>query len=131
MKTALKFGFIGGLLIAVLVFFGGCLFPAATSTATGGETETSWFSQYGMIVILVLIFAVFYFLMIRPQQKRQKEQREMTQNLQKGDRVITAGGIYGTIDSLSEDSVIIKVEGGTTLRVARGSVSVRRDEMRK
>jgi preprotein translocase subunit YajC len=131
MKTALKFGLIGGLLIAVLVFFGGCLFPAATSTATGGETETSWFSQYGMIVILVLIFAVFYFLMIRPQQKRQKEQREMTQNLQKGDRVITAGGIYGTIDSLSEDSVIIKVEGGTTLRVARGSVSVRRDEMRK
>jgi len=67
--------------------------------------------------------------MIRPQRKRQKEHETMMQGLQKGDRVVTAGGIYGTIESLSEDSVVIKVEGGTTLRVARGSVAVRRDEM--
>jgi preprotein translocase subunit YajC len=127
MKIALKFGLIAGLLIAVLVFFGGCLVPAATSTATGGETQTSWLSQYGMIIILVAIFGVLYLLMIRPQRKRQKEQQEMMQNLQKGDRVVTAGGIYGTIDSLNEDSAVIKVEGGTTLRVARGSLSVRRE----
>jgi preprotein translocase subunit YajC len=121
---------IAGLLAAVLVFFSGCLIPAATSTATGGGTETSFWSKWGMIIFLVVIFGVFYFLMIRPQRKRQKEHQEMTQNLQKGNRVITAGGIYGTIDSLSEDSVVIKVEGGGTLRVARGSVTVRREEMK-
>jgi len=131
MKIALKIGLIAGLLIAVLVIFSGCLTTTqATSTATG-ETQTSWFSQYGMIIFLVVIFAVFYLLMIRPQRKRQKEHQEMMQNLQKGDRVITAGGIYGTIDSLSEDSVIIKVEGGGTLRVARGSVSLRREEQQQ
>jgi len=129
MKIALKTGLIAGLLIAMLALFSGCLLPAATSTATGG-TETSFWSKYGMIIFLVLMVAVFYFLMIRPQQKRQKDQRQMTENLQKGNRVITAGGIYGTIDSLSEDSVVIKTEGGTLLRVARGSVAVRRDELK-
>ena len=129
MKITLKTGLIAGLLIAMLALFSGCLLPAATSTATGG-TETSFWSKYGMIIFLVLMVAVFYFLMIRPQQKRQKDQRQMTENLQKGNRVITAGGIYGTIDSLSEDSVVIKTEGGTLLRVARGSVAVRRDELK-
>ena len=81
-----------------------------------------------MIVFLILIFAFFYFIMIRPQRKRQKEHQTMMQGLQKGDRVITAGGIYGTIESLSDDSVVIKVESGTTLRVARGSVAVRREK---
>ncbi len=130
MKIALKFGLIAGLLIAVLVLFGGCLMPA-TPTTPGGTTQTSWFSQYGMIIILVAIFGIIYFLMIRPQRKRQKDQQEMMQNLQKGDRVITAGGIYGTIDSLNEDTAVIKVEGGTTLRVARGSLAVRREEQQQ
>jgi preprotein translocase subunit YajC len=49
------------------------------------------------------------------------------QELQRGDRVMTAGGIYGTIDSVSEDSVVIKVEGGTTLRVARSSIVQRQE----
>ena len=129
MKIALKTGLIAGLLIALLVLFSGCLIPAATSTATEG-TETSFWSQWGMIIFLVAMVAVFYFLMIRPQQKRAKEQRRMVENLQKGNRVITAGGIYGTIDSLSEDSVVIKTEGGTLLRVARGSVAVRREELK-
>ena len=130
MKIALKTGIIAGLLIAVLVFFGGCLAPT-TTTPDGEAAESSWFEQYGMIVFLVAIFALFYFVMIRPQRKRQKEQQAMTQGLQKGDKVITAGGIYGTIDSLSEDTVVIKVEGGTTLRVARGSVTVRREEIKR
>ncbi len=129
MSIALKTGLLAGLLLAVLALFSGCLVPAATSTATGGG-ETSFWSQWGMIIFLVVMVAVFYFLMIRPQQKRSKEHREMTQNLQKGDRVMTAGGIYGTIDSLNEDSVVIKVEGGGMLRVARGSVTARREDLK-
>ncbi len=65
---------------------------------------------------------VFYFLMIRPQRKRQQQHQKLTQGLQRGDNVITAGGIYGQIDSLSEDSVVLKVESGAMIRVARSSI---------
>lgn len=113
---------VAGLLLVLLVFLSGC-FPAATTTP--GTTGSSSGSIWPMIAFLVVIFALFYFVMIRPQRKRQKAQQEMTQNLQKGDQVITAGGIFGRIESLNEDSVIIKIESGGTLRVARGSVAVR------
>ncbi|OGO44097.1 MAG: preprotein translocase subunit YajC [Chloroflexi bacterium RBG_16_60_22] len=81
-----------------------------------------------MIIFLVVIFGLFYLLMIRPQRRRQKQHETLMRELQKGDRVMTAGGIYGTIDSLAEDSVVIKVESGTTLRVARGSVVLRQEK---
>ncbi|OGN98808.1 MAG: preprotein translocase subunit YajC [Chloroflexi bacterium RBG_13_51_52] len=84
-----------------------------------------------MLLFLVVIFAMFYFVMIRPQRKRQKEHQEMMQGIQKGDRIITAGGIYGTVESVSEDSVVIKVESGTTMRVNKGSVALRRDETQR
>jgi preprotein translocase subunit YajC len=130
MKIALKIGMIAGLLIAVLVVFSGCLMTTQPTSTAGGEAETSFWSQWGMIILLVVIFGVFYILMIRPQRRRQKEHQEMMQTLQKGDRVITAGGIFGTIDSLSDDSVVIKTEGGSLLRVSRGSVAMRRDELK-
>lgn len=117
----LKSGLITGLLITVLVFVGGC-YPADTGGEEGGT------SILPMIVFLVIIFGLFYFVMIRPQRRKQREHETMVQELQKGDRVITAGGIYGTIESLSEDNVIIKIESGATLRVARGSVSGRREK---
>lgn len=124
MKIALKTGLIAGLLIAVVLVLGGCL-TTTQPTSTAAAEQPSFWSQWGIFIFLILIFVVFYFIMIRPQRKRQKEHQEMMQNLQKGDRVITAGGIYGTIDSLSEDSVIIRVEGGGMLRVARGSIALR------
>jgi preprotein translocase subunit YajC len=124
MKLSLKIVLMAGLLIAVLVFFTGCL--ASGDQAAEQDPNSTWY----MIGFLVVIFGLFYFVMIRPQRKRQKEHQTMMEGLQKGDRVITAGGIFGTIESISEDSVVIKVEGGTTIRVARGSVAVRRDELR-
>jgi len=117
----LKSGLITGLLITVLVFVGGC-YPADTGGEEGGT------SILPMIIFLVIIFGLFYFVMIRPQRRKQREHETMVQELQKGDRVITAGGIYGTIESLGEDNVIIKIESGATLRVARGSVSGRREK---
>jgi preprotein translocase subunit YajC len=76
----------------------------------------------------VLIFAMFYFLMIRPQRKRQKEQRELMEGLKRGDKVVTAGGIFGVIENVSEDSVVIKVESGATLRVAKNMVALKREQ---
>ena len=110
----LKLGLIVGLLSS-LVFIVGC----ATAGENGGEGEFDW----SFIVILVAIFAVFYFLLIRPQQKKQKEHKQLTEELQRGDRVITAGGIHGQIESISEDSVVLKVESGTTIRVTKSSVA--------
>jgi preprotein translocase subunit YajC len=130
MNKLVKFGSVIGLLLILVAVFSSCV-PAQTTAASGEVTETSWFARYGMLIFLVVIFALFYFVMIRPQRKRQKEHQTMMSNLQKGDRVITAGGIYGTIDSLNEESIVIKVEGGTTLRVARGSVAVARDNTAK
>jgi preprotein translocase subunit YajC len=121
MNKMLKPGLITGLLITAMVFIGGCV-PADT----GGEEGST--SILPMIIFLALIFGLFYFVMVRPQRKRQKEHETMVQELQKGDRVITAGGIYGTIESLSEDSIVLKVESGASIRVARGSVIGRREK---
>jgi preprotein translocase subunit YajC len=80
-----------------------------------------------MVIFLVVIFAIMYFLMIRPRQKQQKEHEEMTRELRAGDKVIIAGGIYGIIESLGEDTVTLKIESGATMRVARGSILAKQD----
>jgi preprotein translocase subunit YajC len=77
---------------------------------------------WGMIIFLAAIFAIMYFLMIRPRQKQQKQHEAMMQELRAGDRVIIAGGIYGQIESLGEDTVILKIESGATMKVARSSI---------
>lgn len=119
MNKILGWGSVAGLLMA-LVFTGGCVPGAAPA---GGEGSGQWTP----IIFLVLLFAVFYFLLIRPQRKRQKQHQELVQELRKGDRVVTAGGIYGEIESITEDSVVIKVESGATLRVARSSIAGKRE----
>ena len=120
MNKILKTGAVAGLLAAVAILATSCF-----GTATTGTTSTSsGSSSLYLIGFLVVIFALFYFVMIRPQRKRQKDQQKMIEAMQKGDRVITAGGIFGVIDSVREDSVVIKVEGGTLLRIAKGSVMV-------
>jgi preprotein translocase subunit YajC len=79
-------------------------------------------SKYGMIIFLVVIFAVMYLLMIRPRQRQQKQHESMMQELRPGDRVIIAGGIYGQIENLSEDTAILKIESGATMKVVRSSI---------
>jgi preprotein translocase subunit YajC len=75
-----------------------------------------------MLVFLVGIFAIMYFLMIRPRQKQQKEHEAMMKELKVGDNVIIAGGIYGQIERLGEDTVILRIESGATMKVARSSI---------
>ena len=77
---------------------------AAAATATAGVGE-----MLGMILPLVLMFVVFYFLLIRPQKKKDKKVKEMLAALKNGDRVCTIGGIYGTIVSLKDDTVTLAV----------------------
>ena len=79
----------------------------------------------GMLPMLVMIFAIFYFFMIRPNQKREKERREMLAALSKGDKVVTTGGICGTIVGLSEKSVVVRVSEEPTVKMEflRGAVT--------
>lgn len=98
-----------------LAFLSGCV-PAGDG---GAEGDTNTLS---VVVVMALIFGMFYFLAIRPQRRRQKQQQQLMQELKKGDRVITVGGIYGEIVSTDEDSLVLKVESGNTLRVAKGSI---------
>ncbi len=80
--------------------------------------------SFGMFVPLILIFVVFYFLMIRPQQKKQKSHREMIGALRRGDRIVTNGGLIGSISRVANDSeLIVEVASGVKVRVLRSMVA--------
>lgn len=66
---------------------------------------------------ILLIFMVFYFLLIRPQQKRQRELQKLVENLKKGDRIVTTGGMIGTVSSIQEDYVVIKTGDGEGIKI--------------
>lgn len=75
------------------------------------------------LVTFGLVFAIFYFLIIRPQNKRQKETKSMLEALKKGDRVVTIGGIRGTIFSIKEDTVVLKVDDNAKIQFSRSAIS--------
>ncbi len=88
------------------------------TTASGSAAGGGW----SMWVMLLLIFLVMWLFMIRPQRKQQKALEEMRRALKKGDKVITAGGIYGVIAEVEERTVLIKVDGEVKLRVDKSSI---------
>ena len=79
-------------------------------------------SQWSGIVMMVVIVAIFYFFMIRPQQKKQKEIQKAREALKVGDKVITAGGIYGRIREIGDIYMMIEVANGVTIRVDKTSI---------
>ncbi|MDP4083384.1 MAG: preprotein translocase subunit YajC [Bacillota bacterium] len=79
-------------------------------------------AQFGTILPLVLMFVLFYFLLIRPQQKRQKAVQTMQVGLKKGDKIITIGGLHGFIDSIDETKAVIKCGDGSRLTYERSAI---------
>ena len=75
-----------------------------------------------LVILVVLFFGVMYLFMVRPQRKRQQEHNELITGLKRGDRVITTGGIYGEVDSIDEESVVLNLEGGAKLRIMKHSI---------
>ena len=69
------------------------------------------------------MFVIFYFLLIRPQQKRTKEHRQMISNLKKGDRIVTSGGIHGRITGMDESTLTVEIADKVRVKVARGNVA--------
>ena len=75
------------------------------------------------LVTFGLVFVSFYFLIIRPQNKKKKDAAELLKALKKGDHVVTIGGIHGTIQSLKDDSVVLKIDGNTKITMSRSAIS--------
>jgi preprotein translocase subunit YajC len=90
--------------------------PLDALGATGG-----FLGQYGF---LILMFVAMYFLMIRPQQKRAKEQKTMMEALAKGDEVVTAGGVLGRISKISDQYITLEISSGAELIVQKNSVTM-------
>jgi preprotein translocase subunit YajC len=79
--------------------------------------------QLTFLISLVLMVAIFYFLLIRPQQKRVRQQRELVESLGVGDEVVTIGGMFGTIYEMDDDSVTLDVGSGTRLRFVKQAIA--------
>ncbi|MCF3973868.1 preprotein translocase subunit YajC [Paracoccus salsus] len=92
----------------------------AFAQASGGAGTGAAFAQF---IPLILIFAIMYFLMIRPQQKRVKQHRAMVEALKKGDQVVTQGGILGKVTSVRDDELEVEIAQGVKVRIVRSTVS--------
>jgi preprotein translocase subunit YajC len=84
----------------------------------GGQNPSSFFLS------LLLIAVIFYFFMIRPQMKKQKDQAKFKESIQKGDKIITIGGLHGKIVEIGEKTFIIETEGGNRLKIEKSAVSL-------
>ena len=93
--------------------------PLLMGGAAGGEQP----NPLAMFLPLVLIFLVFYFFIIRPQKKKEDERKKLIAAVKKGDRVITIGGLHGSVTQVDETSVLIQVDTNTKLRVEKSAVA--------
>ena len=98
------------------------LLQAAETTSSG---QTGLFGGGSLVSFLpfIAIIAIFYFLIIRPQNKKQKETQKMLAALKKGDKVVTIGGIHGTIQTVKDQSVIVRVDDTTKIEFSRSAIS--------
>ena len=97
--------------------------PLLEGTAPGG------FGSFGFLIPMLLVFVIFYFLLIRPQKKEQQKTERMISQLQKGDKIITIGGIHGVVSSTKEKTIIIKVDDNCKIEINRSAVgAVLKDE---
>ncbi len=97
-----------------------------TAYAQGQGASSPAFGGIANIVLLVAIFAIFYFLLIRPQQKREKERKNMIAAIKKGDKVLTTGGMIGIVDTVREDDVVLlKVSGNTKVEFTKSAIQAK------
>lgn len=89
----------------------------AMASPPGSESN-----PYGKVIMLVLMFGIFYFLLIRPQQKRAKEHKQLVDALKVGDTVVTAGGIHGKVAGLQDDIITLEIATGVKIKINRSSI---------
>jgi preprotein translocase subunit YajC len=89
----------------------------------GGGASGGQGSAFGAFVPLILMFAIFYFLLIRPQQKKAKMHREMIASVKKGDKIVSNGGLHGIVTGITDDTVTIEVAPKVRVKISRGFIS--------
>lgn len=101
----------------------------AYAMGTGGTGGTGG-GSFGAFIPLILMFAIFYFLLIRPQQKKAKMHKQMLASVKKGDKVVSSGGLHGVITGIADDVVTMEIAPKVRVKVSRGSIAgiLRRDE---
>lgn len=99
------------------------IFEPSLAFAMGASGAEGQGNPITAFVPLIVMFAIFYFLLIRPQQKKAKQHREVLANLKKGDRVITAGGVYGRIHSLSDDVLTLEIADNVKIQANRNYIA--------
>jgi preprotein translocase subunit YajC len=92
----------------------------------GGAGQSGPGGLLGSLIPLILIFVIFYFLLIRPQQKRTKEHKAMIDSLKKGDKIVTSGGIYGVIEAVGTNTVTIKISENVRIKIGKAYVATMR-----
>lgn len=93
--------------------------PQNTGNGEPGGTGGAFYS----FLPLILIFVIFYFLLIRPQSKKSKEHKTMLENIKKGDKIITSGGIHGLIENIDADILTIKIAENVKIKVSRSAIA--------
>jgi preprotein translocase subunit YajC len=96
------------------------LIPAAHAQAAGAPAQPS---PWPSVIMLGAVFVLMYFMMIRPQMKRQKEHRQMVEKLAKGDEIVTGGGIAGRIDEVGESFITVEIAEGTKVKLQKGAIN--------
>jgi len=98
------------------------MFATDAYAMAGGAGQQTGGSGMEGIVMLVVMFAIFYFLLIRPQQKRAKQHKELVENLKAGDQVVTAGGIHGKVVAVQDTLVTLEIASNVRIKISRSSV---------
>jgi preprotein translocase subunit YajC len=99
------------------------LIAIAQAEGAGGQQRPSFLGFPPEVMMMVLMFLVIWFMLIRPQQKRQKEQKSFLDALKRGDKVITSGGIHGSIQALTDKVVTLEIAKDTRIKVTRGQIA--------
>jgi preprotein translocase subunit YajC len=91
--------------------------------AQAAESSSPFGGQFGMLPLVVIFFAIFYFMIIRPQQKQQKDHKSWVDQLKKGDEVVTGGGVIGKVSVVAGDIVTLEVANNVKLRVMKAQIT--------
>lgn len=89
----------------------------------GGGQASGAGEIFMSLLPLILIFAVFYLLLIRPQQKKARQHREMIESIRRGDKVITSGGIYGVVENVGNNTVVLKISENVKIKFGKGHIA--------
>jgi len=98
------------------------LVPILAMAPPIGDNAPEWAKAMNSLLFPILIFVVFYFMLIRPQQKKQKETQKMLDSLRSGDKIVTSGGILGTVTNVKEKTVIVRISDNVKVEMLRSAI---------